>query len=276
MKARSWAVAWSMVFVAGAPLGADAQWMPNGRVLCAAPNGQGTPTSVPDGLGGAIVAWRDTRNAATAGDIFATRVTRAGGVGLWPASGVSLCTAAGDQLVPEAAPDGEGGAIVTWQDSRLSAFGDVFATRVLGNGFVHPSWPQNGVAICTAAQAQTAPVIAADNSGGAFIAWRDFRNGVDGNIFVQHVLQGGMVDPLWPADGLAVCTASGNQRNVKIVADGAGGAILVWEDDRDFATNNFDIYVLRVTGGGALLWMANGSGLVRRTGSAGEPNDCGR
>ena len=46
-------------------------------------------------------------------------------------------------------------------------------------------------------QQQSSPVIASDNAGGAFIAWSDLRNLNDNNIFAQHVLASGVVDPLW-------------------------------------------------------------------------------
>jgi len=170
VKPSLYALAWSTVLAVSFPSLTAAQWAPDGRALCDAPNAQSTPIAVPDGLGGGIVVWRDTRNAGTTGsDIFATRVTKAGGVAVWPNNGVALCLANGDQLEPEATTDGAGGAIATWQDFRLGAVGDIFAGRVQADGLLPTSWPTNGVAICTASGSQTTPVIAPDNAGGAFI-----------------------------------------------------------------------------------------------------------
>jgi len=78
---------------------------------------------------------------------------------------------------------------------------------------------------------------------------------------VQHLLPAGAVDPVWPIDGVGVCTATGDQKGVSIVADGSGGAILVWGDGRSFATNNYDIYVQRLSNGGVSLWTINGVAL---------------
>src|SRR5207247_4067329 len=45
-----------------------------------------------------------------------------------------------------------------------------------------------------------------------------------------------------PSDAVAVCTSSGTQDAQVIVSDGAGGAIIEWEDQR---SGIFDIYALR-------------------------------
>jgi hypothetical protein len=103
VKEILWIAAAFVAATLGAPNLAGAQWVPNGQVLCQASNAQNTPTVVTDGVWGAIVAWRDTRNAGGSDeDIFATRVTRAGGVGLWPPNGVALCTATGTQMAEPA------------------------------------------------------------------------------------------------------------------------------------------------------------------------------
>ena len=59
----------------------------------------------------------------------------------------------------------------------------------------------------------------------------------------------------WVSDGVAVCTAVGNQQYVFTVYHGAGGAIVAWSDYR---TGTADIYVQRLSASGAPLWTANG------------------
>jgi len=44
----------------------------------------------------------------------------------------------------------------------------------------------------------------------------------------------------WTTDGVALCMAAGSQLAPTIVADGAGGAIVTWEDIRSLST--YDIY----------------------------------
>ena len=83
-----------------------------------------------------------------------------------------------------------------------------------------PSNPLGNLVICNASNFQLSPDIATDRAGGAIIAWADLRNGVSYDIYAQHVLASGTVDPAWLNGGRAVCTAAGSQGNVKLVSDG--------------------------------------------------------
>src|SRR5262249_61536533 len=111
------------------------------------------------------------------------------------------------------------------------ATSDMYAQRVLASGAVDPAWPANGRALCSAAGHQVNPEIVADGAGGAIVAWQDTRSDPS-DIYAQHVRASGTVDPAWPADGRALCSAANAQANPAIVADGAGGAIVTWEDAR--------------------------------------------
>src|SRR6476661_6749745 len=75
----------------------------------------------------------------------------------WQPSGFPVCTAVHDQLPATLAPDGSGGAFITWSDYRTGVFGDIYAQRL--NAFGLPQWTANGVAVCTAADDQSAPVV---------------------------------------------------------------------------------------------------------------------
>src|SRR5512139_533528 len=97
---------------------------------------------------------------------IAPQPARAIGLVRWAGNGVALCTATGNQQNPQIAPDGAGGAIVTWQDGR-SGGGDIYAQRVRADGTADPGWPAQGVALCTAAFNQTVPQIVTDGAGGA-------------------------------------------------------------------------------------------------------------
>src|SRR5262249_43218245 len=81
-------------------------------------------------------------------------------------------------------------------------------------------------------------------AGGAIVTWYDFRAGTSFDIYAQHVLLSGAVDPSWPTDGLAVSTATNDQAAPTIVSDGANGAIITWHDLRSAAS--YDIYTQRV------------------------------
>jgi hypothetical protein len=232
------------------------QWAANGVTLCTATGTQQSPTITSDGAGGAIVTWQDARSGAT--DIYAQRISASGTV-QWTADGVALCTTASAQNYPTIIPDGASGAIVTWMDFRNGANYDIYAQRILAGGTVQ--WTANGVALCTATGEQWAPVIATDGAGGAIVTWRDLRSG-NYDIYAQRILAAGTV--LWTANGLALCAATGDQMYPKIVSDGVGGAIVVWDDLR---SGGNDIYAQRVSATGAAQWVANGLALSTAIGN---------
>jgi len=215
---------------------------------------QRDPSIVSDGAGGAIVVWLDKRDDAIGGDIYAQRVDASGNV-KWAANGIPICTATNVQAYPKLVSDGAGGAIITWRDSRnFSVSGaDIYAQRVDASGNI--KWATNGVSICAAGGDQLDPVIVADGAGGAIIAWmdrRDFNTGWD--IFAQRVNGSGATQ--WTANGVGY-KANGNQTwkplSPPIVSDGAGGAIIAWEDDY-FGASDVDIRCLRINSSGSFPW----------------------
>src|SRR5262245_56317397 len=59
-----------------------------------------------------------------------------------------------------------------------------------------------------------------------------------------------------PVSGMAVCAAANDQVSIKMIPDGTGGVILVWQDRR--AGSNYDIYAQRLDAAGHELWTASG------------------
>lgn len=228
--------------------------------VCTAPRGQQFPAVAHDGAGGAIVTWWDLRGNLNF-DIYAQRVLASGVADpAWPANGRALCTMNGDQQYPAIVPDGASGAIVVWCDARAVSSFDIYAQHVLASGAVDPAWPANGRAVCAAPGSQWFPSVASDGAGGAIVAWHDQRD-VQSDIYAQHVLASGLVDPAWPANGLLVCGAPGSQEEVQLVPDGGGGALLVWGDARGGA--GIDVYAHHVLASGAVdpAWPADGLAL---------------
>jgi hypothetical protein len=246
----------------------DLAWPTDGRALLSdsaaianADGGQTVPVIVPDGAGGAIVAWQDLRSGVTEIDLFAQHVLASGVVDpAWPANGRALVAIEGQQSTQAIASDGAGGAFVTWQDTRPGvSVADVFAQHVLASGVVDPRWPSNGIAVGAAAGLQEFPVIVEDGAGGAIIAWDDARSTTSGfDVYAQHVLSSGVVDPAWPVNGRALCAAEGDQGRGTITADGAQGAVVAWTDSRIVGTAH--IFAQHVLASGAVdpAWPVNG------------------
>jgi hypothetical protein len=234
------------------------QWTANGVAVCTAADDQSAPVVVPDAGTGAIIVWYDKRNGVDT-DIYAQRLN-ASGVPQWTANGVTLCSAVGDQVYPDVIPDGSGGAIIVWEDHRAPGLDfNIYVQRVNASGVAQ--WTANGVAVCSAANNQTLPHLKSDGAGGAIMAWTDGRNATL-DIFAQRVNAAGLVQ--WIGNGVALCTEpTGGQYSVQLAADGAGGAVVVWQDDR----NGFDsdIFAQRVNASGAVLWDADGVAVCTAT-----------
>jgi hypothetical protein len=228
--------------------GGAAQWAPNGIALCTIANDQLDPAIASDGAGGAIVTWSDFRSASTL-DIYAQRIN-ASGTPLWTANGQALSLAADTQSGPMIVADGAGGAIVTWLDYR-GANPDIYAQRVSAAGT--PQWTGDGVVVCAAALNQYEPRLASDGTGGAIVTWHDGRSGAGYDVYAQRIGAGG--SPLWTANGVALCTATGDQAYAWPTSDGAGGAIVAWTDYRGLTG---DIYAQRISGAGTTQWAFNG------------------
>ena len=145
--------------------------------------------------------------------------------------------------------DGSGGAIVAWYEQRGVDW-DIYAQRVDSSGVV--LWEPNGVPVCTAPLNQYWPEITADARGGAIVVWEHIPDGVD--IYAQRVDGEGTV--LWEENGIPVVTAPAYQLYERIISDGAGGAIIVWEDERPVDCT--DIYAQRIDSSGMQRWIPDG------------------
>jgi len=223
-------------------------WADGGLPICSSGNDQQGIRMVRDAGGNIFLAWSDYRGNEDF-DIYVQKID-ADGSRLWSADGTDICRAPGNQTIPQMAPDGAGGVVVVWQDARREA-GDIYAQRVDHSGT--PLWDADGISICSAPQRQSDPQILADGAGGVIIVWQDLRRGDETDLYVQHLDDSGAA--LCGPGGVAVCTAAGSQRQPRLLSDGSGGAIVIWEDSR---SGQWDIYAQRIDAGGNGLWTPEG------------------
>ena len=224
----------------------DQLWEANGYWVCTLEGIQDRTALVSDGSGGAIVVWDDWRNGNM--DIYAQRIDRFSG-SWWTTHGVGICTESTyNQTLPKITTDGNGGAIITWMDYRGDT--DIYAQRIEADGTI--SWTTNGVVVCNAANLQGNPEIISDGQGGAIIAWLDRRNGKN-DIYAQRVNSAGT--PLWTSNGVAICTATNEKGDLSMAPDGSGGALISWLDSRNL---KYEIYVQKIDSSGAVQWTTDG------------------
>ena len=253
MTARSLA-AHGMLLALGvlAPRPAAAAWSANGNAVCTATGDQTNTVMTGDGGGGMFIAWQDDRSGTS--DLYALHLTASGSVSPgWPANGFAVCTATGDQKLAVITADGAGGFFLAWEDYRVAGGeSDVYLQRVTGSAAIAAGWPANGLAVCALAHSQGYPSLIADASG-AIVAWQDDRSNTSSDLYVQRVNGSGAFQ--WTSNGVALCTAIGNQLFPSMANDGASGAFVAWQDARD---GDPDVYAQRVNGSGAPQWTGGG------------------
>ena len=243
--------------------GSSAPGWPAGPLLVSgAPGLQEQPSLVADGAGGVFAFWQDSRNGSDY-DIYGQHLNNlgaivSGGGALWIADGIAISAATGNEYSPMAVTDGAGGAILVWQDGRHGAGNyDIYAQRVDGGGNL--LWAPAGVPVCTAVNNQINPMIIADGSGGAFIAWQDYRKGSEYDIYVQHLTANGTLAPGWATDGIGACLAANSQFYPVLARDGGSGVFVAWQDFRTGSDNH--IFAQHLTGSGTVLtgWPVDGT-----------------
>ncbi|OOP56387.1 MAG: hypothetical protein AYP45_09255 [Candidatus Brocadia carolinensis] len=222
-------------------------WEKWGVVVCNAQGHESFAVAVSNGAEGAIVTWIDTRNGTNNNDIFIQQID-GNGATQWLTNGVPLCTAPGNQNYPVIATDGAGGALSAWWDMRSGDF-NIYAQRIDLSGSV--KWENNGVAICIETGIQNRVSIINDGNYGAILVWNDNRmSPADFDVYAQRIDQSGL--PLWEKNGVVVSAAPDTQCFPLLVGDGAGGAIIAWQDGRQKDKNYWDIYAQKINSGGSL------------------------
>ena len=157
----------------------------------------------------------------------------------------------------DAIPDGSQGAIVTWGAKVTGSItdADIYAQRLDSNVDPYPSWGTYAI-VCNAVNFQSNPRLVSNGSGGAIIVWEDRRDGVS-KVYAQHLNSNGQPQPQWPPNGIPlVNTTSQAQFKPMIVSDGSSGAIVVWEDIRNFQPR---LYAQRIDAAGNRLWADTGA-----------------
>lgn len=138
--------------------------------------------------------------------------------------------------------------------SSVWAIGIAVLALYVAPAAAHAAWPASplvNVPVCTAAGNQSVSSVVADGLGGMIIAWSDTRSG-DSDIYAQSLDGAGF--PRWSANGIAVNVAPGDQINPRAISDGAGGAIVVWQDSGNGSIT--DVYAQRIDVTGAKRWPA--------------------
>ncbi len=235
------------------------QWAVNGVPAINTSANQISPVITIVSLTEFIIVWRDGRNGTI--DLYANKYSSLTGIKQW-ALDAEIVNQPLTQQRQQVFPDQAGGFFCIWEDPRISNSEiDLFVQRVDGTGAV--LWAVNGVNICNASFNQLNPQITSDGSTGIVATWTDNRiAATDQNIYAQRIDATGVVQ--WAANGVVVCSATGNQNTPFIVPVGLGNTIITWGDNR-VSTSDRNIYAQKLDNTGAVQWAANGVGICTAT-----------
>jgi hypothetical protein len=214
----------------------------------------------------AVVVWACTRN--TDQGIWANRTNSAGTL-LWGTSGKQVMNrGSGTPPVQHTIAWDSNELFVAWSLQR-GGLRDVYAQKLDSSGNDQWGTAALGQSVLVAPfvsgwtaspQVDVEPQIVADGAGGCLIAWRDerdyhrlapngFAHGVD--LYGQRLNGSGAAQ--WTANGAALDSLPGTQKDAKLVSDGAGGAILTY---MSYYGITRDIWAKRLNASGSVAWTA--------------------
>lgn len=201
------------------------KWITNGTHISSALSDKRNLEICSDGNGGAIITWRDEK-IEDQYEIYAQKIDTYGNL-QWGDNGTLVYKCNRGMAHPEICTDGEGGAIITWDDNH------VYIQKINSTGEI--LWGENGIYVYSGDE----PRIISDKNGGAIIGF--VRGEVtQRDIYIQHIDAHGNL--LWTDTALPLCTADYRQDRPAMYCDGKGNAFFAWEDNRVNVHNNYDIY----------------------------------
>jgi len=240
------------------------------------------PQMIGDGAGGSIISWWNIQVVPNSQpQTLSVQKLDPTGTPLWASSGVTVAMQlmepdpSDEQRSYQMGTDGAGGAVfVAVQNidsATLPPVRNIVAQHVSSDGV--NTWTNGGVPISSAPIFQVYPTLIPIN-GGAIVAFRECADlgYMNCDIAAQSVDSGGRV--LWGSQGVPIVSAPNNQAATGILSDGAGGAIIVWNDCRNYPNvndcyANMDIYGQQVNGDGKTLWQPNGFPISSADGNQG-------
>jgi hypothetical protein len=227
--------------------------------------------TISDGAGGAIVAWQNDNG------IYVQHIDSSGKL-LWQPGGLEVSatgTVTGSMVLYQAGltmvSDGSGGAIIAWAGesaasakiNKMDNFNplDIYVQRIGADGAL--MWPDTAIAAGDNWQ------IVSTGDGGAVIAWDNFKPYSlalhDDYLCLQKLAPDGA--RLWGNTGLTLVTSSPFQTSASgnvdrslptytgtqdIVSDGAGGVIVIWDEEGGNGAEQ--AYAQRVNSQGNPAW----------------------
>jgi hypothetical protein len=188
---------------------------------------------ISDLAGGFVAAWSRLGGPPLTLDLYAQRVSSSG-TRQWGDEGKLVCVSPAGELKPILVRGRSNTWLVVYTDTRNGSQGDLYAQLLDANG--NRAWADGGVPLCTGPANESEVVATPDTTGGAIVAWTDYRNGGT-DIYATRISgTGGVVavdgTPLPPRLRLASAAPNPARTGVRLALDlpNRGGVSAVVHD----------------------------------------------
>jgi hypothetical protein len=155
-------------------------------------------------LAGGIIATFQQSAASFTWDLYAQRLD-ASGTRSWGPTGKLVCLSSKSETSSVIVYGRAGNSVIAWLDTRDESNGDVYAQLLDASG--ERQWLPEGVPVCRAAGIQTNLAACPDTTGGAIVAWTDYRNG-NADVYAQRVTGHGSVTAVEGVAGLRLSVSA--------------------------------------------------------------------
>ena len=242
------------------------QWQAGGVPLPAIASNQVLPAIASDGDGGVVIAWLDDRALSPAAmcprchdpppvwHVFAQRVGRDGRV-RWE-DGVIVNRLQAALSRPVIRDLAGAGTQVIWSDG-----GELMRSNLIDGDGASIGDPAGALVPWPVGNA----IFSED--GGRITA---LAVGIEGHHDVVLRKTGPAGEEVWPDAGVMVCDRQYDQTPTGLMSDGAGGAIVFWQDQRALA-QGYDIFAQHVRSDGSTAWGWQGLRIVGGEGNQKNP-----
>mgnify|MGYP001212900614 CR=1 FL=1 len=199
-------------------------WGDDGAVVTDLPGRQEDPVAITDGNGGVFIAWVDYRFDEQ-GDIYFQHLNQDGQI-LLDDNGIALAQIEGKQITINMCTDSLGGVFVTWQDKRSGIDDDIYGTHISASHNIIS--PGVGVPIVTEGGNQNSKTIEYAGDGEAFIAWADFREGANADIYGQRLNTS--MESIFPENGFPIASSEEQELKPRATFMDNNVSFLAWKE----------------------------------------------
>lgn len=222
-------------------------WRTAGAVVCAEPDWQRHLHMVPDGAGGAFIAWVDNRLSYS--EIYIQRINGSGET-LWDEGGVAVCPVPAFKYWPKLIRDGAGGVFVVWEDMRDGGRW-VIAQRI--DRYGERQWDAGGIKVSDARMREGFLRVHSDASDGAIIVWA-FSTSVGWLLYAQRI----DADGNFPWNSVTIL-AEGDLLidGFSSASSGGGSVTVVWDETAGSAPPH-RLSAQRIGADGTVQWNPGG------------------